>query len=204
MEKYCSKIFYRYKKVYYLLGFFFLFCIGLFGQNQIVVDSLEMVYLSGNFEEEDRLELLRQLAEDHADPQKVLTYSLELIELAKESGSSYYLYKGFLQKGQAYRLKSDLTQALESYFEAVKIVVNENMNKDLGIVNIAIADVYSIMENHENAILYYNSSIVILREENDSVNLASALNNLGDEYLNSSQPDSALIIFEESGKSTEH
>jgi adenylate cyclase len=68
------------------------------------------------------------------------------------------------------------------------------------VVNIAIADVYSIMENHDRAISYYQRAIDILREEKDSISLASALLNAGDEYFNYGILDSALTFFEESGE----
>jgi class 3 adenylate cyclase len=55
------------------------------------------------------------------------------------------------------------------------------------------------MGNHNNSVYYYLSAINILREVNDSVNLASALVNAGDEYFNYGELDSALIFFNESG-----
>jgi len=141
-----------------------------------------------------------ELATNTEDPQKMLDFSIVLIETAQKLDSSMYLYSGFLNKGNALRLKSDLTQALESYFEAAKIAGIEKANREIGLTNIAIADVYSIMGNHENAVSYYHSAMEILREISDLRGYASALENLGDEYLTVDKPDSALIIFKESGE----
>jgi adenylate cyclase len=187
------------QKAYLILGFFYFFYSAAYSQNQTPIDSLELVYTMNNFEEPIRLKILQTLAADHEDPQKKLAFSIELIQTAQALDSMYYLYDGFLQKGTALRLKSDLTQALESYFQAAKIAIDTKSYRDLGIVNIAIADVYSIMGNHKNAVKYYHDAIDILREENDSILFASALENLGDEYLTVDKPDSALLIFEESG-----
>ncbi len=62
----------------------------------------------------------------------------------------------------------------------------------------AIADIYSISNNHPNARLYYNKAIAILRESNDSVALASAILNAGEEFMNSHIYDTAYVYFKES------
>ncbi len=192
----CSIIYLK-KKAYLILGFFFIFCSGVFSQNQRLADSLESVYLLNTYEEQDRLNLLKQLAVNHPDPEKKLFFSEKLIETAQALDSIDYLFSGFLQKGTALRNKGDLSEALKSYFQATKFT---NEEKELGIINITIADVYSIMGDHNNAIHYYQSAIDILREENDSIKFASALLNAGDEYFKQRKLDSAMIFYKESGK----
>lgn len=188
------------RNAFLTLGFFLIVCWSLSGQGISSLDSLESAYRKGNFQEGDRLSILKQLAIGNEDPQKKLTLSSELIEAAQASDSIHYLYDGFLQRGNALRLKSDLTQALESFFQATEIAVEEKLNRQLGVVYIAIADVYSIMDNHDNAINYYQIAIDILREENDSIAVGSALLNAGDEYFNQGKLDSAMIFFHESGE----
>lgn len=187
-------------KAYIILGFFYFLSLSGYSQNQTPADSLEAIYTEGEYEERNRLRILKDLATTLEDPEKKLAYSIELINTAHTLDSISYLYDGFLQQGTALRLKSDLSEALESYFQAAKIAVAEKLNRELGIVNIAIADVYSIMGNHNNAVQYYHSAIDILRDEDDSLGFASALENLGDEYLIVDKPDSALLIFKESGE----
>ena len=187
-------------KAYIILGFFYFLSLSGYSQNQTPADSLEAIYTEGEYEERNRLRILKDLATTLEDPEKKLAYSVELINTAHTLDSISYLYDGFLQQGTALRLKSDLSEALESYFQAAKIAVAEKLNRELGIVNIAIADVYSIMGNHNNAVQYYHSAIDILRDEDDSLGFASALENLGDEYLIVDKPDSALLIFKESGE----
>jgi len=46
--------------------------------------------------------------------------------------------------------------------------------------------------------LYYDKAIATLQQSNDSISLASALSNAGDEYLNNGNYDSALLYFKES------
>ena len=186
------------KKAYLTLGFFIIIFSTAIAQNITLSDSLENVYTNGLFIEEDRLTILRDLAHDHPDPERALYYSEKLIKLAQELDSIDYLYHGHLNKGNALRFKGDLSKALENYFTSAKIAIEEGKNRELGIVNITIADVYSIMGNHNNANQYYLQAIEILRKENDSLNLASALLNAGDEFINQGNFDAAIIYFNES------
>ncbi len=186
-------------KAYLLIGFFSLAYNTSFSQNISVSDSLESVYRMGGYDKKDELKILRELSLNHSMPQKRLQYSSELIEKAKLLDSNQYLFSAFLQKGHALRLKGDYTLALESFFEAARIATNSKKNRDIGIVNITIADVYSEMKNHKNAVSYYENGIEILRKEHDTLNFANGLFNLGDEYLSNKEYDLAIEHFMEAG-----
>lgn len=187
-----------YKKAYLTLGFFIILCANTYCQNQKLADSIESIYLQGSFEEQDRLKILKKLAVNHTDTEKKLAYSLELIRTAQALDSVDYLFSGFLEKGNALRLKSDLSQALESYIQGAKIAVKKKHNRDLGLIYISIATVYSVMGNHKNAVHYNKNAIEILRIEKDSLNVASALLNAGDESINMGKLHSALVYTKES------
>jgi len=175
-------------------------CSGVYGQNQTVADSLELIYTTGNYEKADLLKLLSRLAQDHPNPEKSLQFSEELLLKAKAMDSTSRIMAAYLQKGNALRLKGDLSQALESYFEGVKIAEEEENKKDLGLFFIAMAGVYSGMGNNKNLIKYYKNGIKIFKEINDTLMYATSLENLGDAYnLDMAKPDSALIFFRESG-----
>jgi class 3 adenylate cyclase len=140
------------------------------------------------------------LAYNHPDPDKALRFSEELLKQAVESESIEYIINGYLQKGNALRLKGDVSKALETYFKGVQLAMNEEQARELGQLYLSMASVYSIMGNKKNTILYYKNAIDILRKENDSLSYAAALENLGDEYnLNFAKPDSALLFFKKSG-----
>ena len=188
------------KKAFFMLGFFFIVSSGVYGQNQKLADSIESDYLEGNFNEQDRLKILRDLAVNHSDPEKKLIFSIELIESASALDSIHYLFSGYLQKGHAYKNKGELGSALESYFQAVTFAEEEKTDREQGIIYIAIADVYSLRGDHNNSIRYYQNAIDILRKENDSINIASVLLNAGDEYLNENKLNTAMIFFKESAE----
>jgi adenylate cyclase len=184
----------HYKKACVLMGFFVLYCCVVIAQNQPLADSLERIYTEGKYEKNNELKILYQLAVNHTDTEKKLSYSEELIDKAKKADSTNYLFSAYFVKGNAFRLKSDLSNALESYMQAAKIT---SQDKQLGPLYIVIADVYSIIGNHDNAVNYYQQAIAVLRKLNDSVNLASALLNAGDEYVNAGKLDTALLYTRE-------
>ena len=178
----------------------------IFSQNQKVSDSLKIELTKENFNKVEKIKILAEIAANETDTDEILNYSKQLIYFAKEIDSIKYVYDGYLQIGNAYRLKSDLTTALENYFEALKIAEVNNLISDQGTVKIAIADVYSIIGDNKNAVDYYKQSINLLKSRLnsnkvkflDSINLASAQLNLGDEYYNQEKLDSALIYFSKS------
>ena len=188
-------------RAHIMLGFLFIASIPMDGQSLTSsIDSLEAIYQSIRADDPSRLKLLRKLTVEYEEPNQKLAYSKELIALGGKFDSIKYVFDGYLQQGNSLRLKSDLTQALESYIQAAKIAMEEGLDRQLGIVNITIADVYSIIGNQQNALNYYQNAIDILRNINDSIGLASALLNAGDEYFNQEKLDSAKLFFTESEK----
>lgn len=187
------------KKACLALCFLTIFYITVFGQNQGVADSLESVYNSGQFVENDRLPLLFDLARNHPDPEKVLIFSNELLRRAKDLDSIRFIVGAYTQKGNALRLKGDLNLALQNLLEGFNIANEDGRRREMGILYKNIADVYSGLGDYQNAILNYKNAIPILKEENDSINYAGVLENIGDEYNLLLKPDSALLFFKDSG-----
>ncbi|ARV07946.1 hypothetical protein BTO04_00965 [Polaribacter sp. SA4-10] len=195
-------------KAYFIVGFFCLYSINIFSQDQKISDSLKLVLKTKKYSKSEKLKTLREIAANETNTDEIIIYSNELIKNAKEVDSIKFVYAGHLQLGNAYRLKSDLTKALENYFIASKIAVDNNLFSEQGTIKITIADVYSILGDSKNAENYYKSSIQLLGERLkskevkylDSINLASAQLNLGDEYYNQNKLDAALYHFNKSGK----
>ncbi|MDO9040187.1 MAG: tetratricopeptide repeat protein, partial [Bacteroidota bacterium] len=148
----------------------------------------------------DRLELLRQLSfNEIKDLNLSLKYAEELINLSRSTGNNKFLHSGYFQKGNKKRLFGDLEEALDAYIKSAEIARLNNNARGEGSSYGAIADIYSISNNHPNARLYYNKAIAILRESNDSVPLASVILNAGDFFMNSQIYDTAYMYFKESG-----
>jgi len=199
LSQFCQEL--KRRKAYFLFICFLCFSLHhVAGQDQRVADSLALIYQEDKLEGEDKLELLNDLAFNELNDRELsLEYSEELIQLAELENNSNYLFSGHLHKGGYYKMIGELDLALEIYFMAANIAVDSKNLEDEGVIYTSIADVYAIMENYTNSELFYNKSIQILRDTDDSISLASALINAGDTYYNMGRYDDALRYFEESG-----
>lgn len=192
---------FKVKAYYVLIGFFYIIPQIVIGQDQKIADSLATIYHEDRLTGTDKLELLRNLSFNELnDSELSLKYAEELIALSQLENNNVYLCRGYLLKGDKYKRTGDLELALKAYFKSVEAAVDAEFISGQGIANMSIADVYSVMGNSDNADLYYNKSIQLLRNTNDSVALASALLNAGDEFFNNAKFEDALTYFEESGR----
>ena len=96
------------------------------------------------------------------DLKLALQYAEELISLSLLKGDNLYLHRGYFQKGLTKRLLGDLEEALDALFKSVDAAKKAKFTPGEGSAYMAIADIYSISNNHNNAMLYYNKAIAIL------------------------------------------
>ncbi|MBT8260908.1 MAG: tetratricopeptide repeat protein, partial [Bacteroidia bacterium] len=185
------------KAYYILIGFFFLIS-SAFTQDQKVADSLYIIYQKNDFQGEDRMQLLLKLGlNEMNDLNAGLKYSEELITLATLSNNYFYVFEGYVIKGNTYRQLGDIDKALEALFKASEASIKAENLEGEAISYISIADVYSEIGNPSNAELYYEKGIDISRKLDEPITLASALFNAGDEYFNNKKFDKALNYFAE-------
>ncbi|ULQ50903.1 adenylate/guanylate cyclase domain-containing protein [Flavihumibacter fluvii] len=187
------------RRAYYLwIGFICCILLQASAQDQKVADSLAKIYKDNLLTDTAKLELLRNLAfNEMKDYQQGLQYAEELISLSKELGNDLYLFRGYLQKGNNRRVTGHLEEALAVYFKSVEVARKAKYTTGEGSAYGAIADIYTVADNHAIAMLYYNKAIAVLRAGDDSVALGSAILNAGDEYLHHKEYDSALLHFKE-------
>jgi len=170
------------------------------GQDQRIADSLRVIYETNTVQGEAKLELLREMTfNENRDLQLAKEYAEELIQESVRQGSVLFERRGYTQLGNAHRLLGDLDAALEAYFKARDIAIKDGSKPGEGAALMALADVYSIMENHMNAEEYYEKAISILRLTQDTVALATGIFNAGDEYFKSGNFSRALDYYQESG-----
>jgi len=169
-------------------------------QDQKVADSLVVIYKNNKLPAEEKMELLRNLAFNETnDLELSLRYAEELIALSKKEKNFLYLYRGYSQKGNKLNISGDFQKALDAYFRSVNAAIKANYLKGEGLSYTRIADVYSNMKNSKNANLYYTKSIAILRKTSDTISLAMALLNAGDEYSRQLKFQLALSHLNEAG-----
>ena len=165
-------------------------------QNQKLADSLKAVYTSGNYLDYE-LDLLQDIIKHETNYEQSLAYSEKMIALAAKDSLFKYLENGYLNKGNSLKLVGQNVLAIEAYFKSLEYAKRMKNEQSVGSISIAIAGVYSSMGNSTLAKSYYLKGINILRKGNDSINIASALLNAGDEYFNTGRLDSAQILTEE-------
>ncbi|MEH6512036.1 adenylate/guanylate cyclase domain-containing protein [Maribacter arcticus] len=170
-----------------------------FGQNEALADSLIQVYESGNYDPALKLKILSRITVYLPDPDRILAYSDSLMTEAIRQDSTKYIFNSHLQTGNALQQKGNLSGALDSYFKALEITDRNTEKNQVAIMYTAIAAVYAGMNNRENVRQYYSDAISIFKTEQDTLNYAVAIENLGDTYLEWSKPDSALLYFNQSG-----
>jgi adenylate cyclase len=183
-----------------ITGFFLTALPQLNAQDQRIADSLAQVYHESNLHDSSKLELLRNLSFNEVRNLGLsLQYAEELIALSKRLNNNLYLHRGYFQKGNKKRLVGDLDEAITAYFKSIEAAEKEKYLRGIGMCLSAIADIYSISNNHKNAMLYYRKAIVALQQSKDSVVYGSAIYNAGDEFLNRNMFDSALLYFKRAG-----
>jgi two-component system NtrC family sensor kinase len=189
------------KKVYAILPAFLLLLISAASaQEQKIADSLELIYRKNTLHDTAKLELLKALSYNEMHLKKSLQYAEELISVSQKLNNDKYLRSGYFLKGTKERMLGNLDQALAAYFKSADIVKNSQHLAGEGEAYGAIADIYSVGNNHPTAISYYQKAIKLLRQSKNSINLASVLANAGDEYRNAGSYDSALVYLNEAGR----
>lgn len=187
-------------RIYFLVIAICFFSVFSSGQNQKTADSLKKIYKENKLSGEAKLELLRNLSFNEVSDLKLsLKYANELIRLSKTTNNYVYLHRGYLQKGNACRVLGDLNAALDAFFKSKDAAIYADFPAGEGAANMSIADVYSVMDNAVNAQIYYNKAILILRKTTDTISLATALLNAGEEYAKSEKYEKALSYYKESG-----
>ena len=178
------------------LSLFLVYLIG-FSQNERIADSLKSLHRplgEANYD----LQILLDISINETNPDSILKYS-ELLIIGSENESNLKMaHNGYLQKGNALRLKGNLDLALDAFFKSLEYAQSIDYKEGEAKLHISIADIYSENQNHKNASIYYQKGIKLLRNSSDSLSLAKALINSGDEYFNIGKLDSALKLTRES------
>lgn len=186
------------KSRYLLIVIGWLVIPGAFAQEQKIADSLTIIYQQGTLKDTAKLALLLNLSFNEVkDLPQGLKYSEELIALSQQTGNDKYLRAGYFIKGTKKRLLGNLDEALDALFKSAEVAKKLHQLTGEGDAYGAIADIYSVGNNHSNAINYYKKAVNTLRQSGDSINLASAILNAGDELRKTKKYDSSLLYFEE-------
>ncbi|MEY8849005.1 adenylate/guanylate cyclase domain-containing protein [Psychroserpens sp. XS_ASV72] len=172
-------------------------------QDQDRADSLKQQYREGAYDISES-KILTLITENETNPDSILVYADILIDKAesfdkKSIVSQAYTY-GHLARGNAMLSKGYNSEAIEAFLKSLDYAEKAKDKRSISFLQIAIADTYAVMENHESAGRYYEKGIALLRKEKDNLNLAIALLNCGDWLITTKNYDKALEHFEESSE----
>ena len=172
------------------------FLVGVFGyaQHSSQSDSLKKIYTRDLDRRED-IALLSAIAANETNPDSIIKYSDLLLEFAETDSERLIAH---IQKAGALRLKGEYNNALEVAYQGMEYALGLSDDELNGRMNIEMANIYSENKDPSNAAPYFNSGISFLRRSSDSLSLAKALFNAGDNYLNIGKLDSALVLTRES------
>ncbi|WP_297795611.1 adenylate/guanylate cyclase domain-containing protein [uncultured Eudoraea sp.] len=194
------KSFNKFIKAYLTVGFIFLSIAVSYAQDQGIANSLAIIYKADTLQGISKLKLLEDLSFNECkDLSLSVKYAKELVNLAKRGENELYISKGYNQLGNSNRILGNLETALDAFFKSAEAAIKAKSIEDQGLANMSIADIYSEMDNSNNAEIYYKKAIALLRKSDAKISLAHALLNAGDEAFNTGKFDLALTYFEESG-----
>ncbi|MEL6559083.1 MAG: ATP-binding protein [Bacteroidota bacterium] len=169
-------------------------------QNTGKLDSLKKALSIHLSNDSIRIVVLKNLAFYSNDPKQGIKYADQLIKLARKNKNIEYIARGYLQKGYKLLHLGDNVKASKCLLESISYSKSIEHVELLATGLSAIADIYSSLGDHSNAISYYRQSIDALENSKDDGTRAGISLNLGDEYFKINQPDSAMFYFEIAGE----
>ena len=171
------------------------FAMGSFSSvNGQSTDSM-LYSLNHDFVKEDscRFKLLYKIASKSTVSDTILKYCDQAIRLAENINLNPV--QPMVLKGTAFLYSGKLASALECFVKAANYYKEDHNNIGMGVVYIYISEIYNQQENSENAKYYLRNAIDILKNEKDSVYLATAYHDLGYVNYGIGQYDTALVLY---------
>ncbi len=167
-------------------------------QNHVVDSLLHVVNANPSEDENLKYDALCQIASVSSNADTIIKYSEQALQLAAKLGKSPA--RAFSYKGIGYLNSGRLAAALKCFMDAAGEYEKLDHFTGLATAYTYISQTYSMQGNHDNERLYLKKAIEIFTREKDTVNLASALHNLGYSCYITGQYDSALVLFKKTGE----
>ncbi len=169
-------------------------------QDMRIADSLISILQTAQYHDSSRMDILFEIAFNHNDPSRMLSYAEKLVEVAKEKDDNRNIWRGSYLMGQAYVLKGDIDKAIEIYFDAIEHAQVNGFEDGLGEQYLTLADAYTANENHNNAISYYKKALEYLERGKEFINIAATLTNLGYAFYKMDSLSQALQYQDQASK----
>jgi PAS domain S-box-containing protein len=161
-----------------------------------VLDSL--INELPNLEDTQRVRILNSIAYKYyyVQPEKTLEYASEAVSLAKELNDLRGLAESQRLMGIANQLNNRHKECLEWLFKG--LATAEEIGYDQGVADNynSIGVLYTTVRDWEQAILFFQKSLLYQRKSENQLREALVLSNIGDCYLNLHNLDSAVSFID--------
>jgi len=124
-----------------------------------------------------------------------LLLNLQSVELSRQIKDSVYLAKTLFNTGSSYRLKEDYENAVKYYEEGKKLFESFGDRRMIAQTYDILQNLFTGMKQYRKGLEYGKKAIKELTEIDNPAMLGTAYNNLGLNYINLLQLDSAKTCF---------
>jgi signal transduction histidine kinase len=163
-------------------------------QNQPLADSLIVVLEQGSLSADERVSLLYSISNELTSPNDKITYSKLLINESKALEDYKNTVLGYIHLGAAFKLKGNLTQALDAYLEGAEIAASNNDFVSQADVYANIASLYTSNEDYKKSLVYYQDALELYTNKVDSIRLSSVYINYSYAAYKANMYDSAISL----------
>lgn len=118
------------------------------------------------------------------------------LELSNKSHDTISYYKALLNMSNLYYLQGKLLESINIDFELVKIHEKRQDSLRLTIALSNIAKTYTDLNDYTNALLNYNTALVVAEIINDSISIGDICNDLGTIYYHQKNFAEARLYLE--------
>lgn len=127
---------------------------------------------------------------------EALENNRKALEIRLRLGDDYSLLSSYSKMCNCLHELGRYDEAISWCIKALNIAENNDLTRQVGLINNNIAEIFLKQKEYGKAKQYYITSIEIARSENDTLGLAKALMNLGILLKNESKPNQSDSIYQ--------
>lgn len=179
-----------------LFFIFFLFSISLSAQQNPTIDSLTWVYNHISSDKE-KTKIIAKLsaAYRNIDAKKTREFANHGIELSRKIGDTTSEVLCIIQLALLDRDEGNFVSALSKLKGTLAKVQKSSNHNALSSCYVSIGDVYSVLENHDEAVKYYEQAILLNTKYFNRERLVAALNRKGNRLMDKGKKLGDTTLF---------
>ncbi|OFX46949.1 MAG: hypothetical protein A2046_12755 [Bacteroidetes bacterium GWA2_30_7] len=189
------------KEILIVLLLFVTYSNASFAKKGFSTDSL-FVKLEKQSDDTQKVNVFLRLSERNLsnNPEKSFAYANQALDLAKKLNYKKGIAASYNDLGIHFFYKGDFNEALDYYFNSMKIREDLNDKPALATIYNNIGASYNSLSNYTNALEYYLKALKIEEETNNKSGMARCYNNIGIIYYVNENYVKTLDYFIKSAK----